>query len=198
MELEKLRENVKLTEEERDNLTQRIESLTNQHLTKEQLAAKEQDKLKKSFTEELENQKKEAQSWQERYTTGEIHRSLTDSAVSEDAVVPHQIVSILKPMTKLVEVVDKDGNKTGVYQPTVTVHDEKDGKPITLEMTTTEAVKWMKDHRDYQNLFKNGSNSGMGQYSGKGGKGISIEALKDPKVFREWIKNNPGAPLPTH
>jgi len=197
-ELEKLKENVKLTAEERDNLSQRIESLQNQHLTKEELQKKEIQKQKAAWDADLQTHKQEAESWRERYTTGEIHRSLTDSAVSEDAVVPHQIVSILKPMTKLVAVTDKEGNPTGEFVPTVTIQDEKDGKPITLEMTTAEAVKWMKDHRDYQNLFKNSATGGIGGFSGKGGKGISIEQLKDPKVMKQWLKENPGAALPTH
>ncbi len=192
-ELETLKQNVKLTQEERDSLNERIEQLQNQHLTKEELAAKAAEKKDAEFQSQLTSATESAKGWEQRYTTNEIHRSLTDAAVESEALKPHQIVAILKPVTKVVPVLDDKGAPTGEYKSTVTVTETKDGKSKTLEMSPSEAVKWMRDNEDYWNLFKSTAKGGMGGQGGSTGKGSPPPDFSNPEAYRKWRAANPNA-----
>lgn len=163
-ELEQLKKNKGLSEQERTNLATRIEELQNQILTKEQLLEKERTKLQSEHRTELQREKEEKESWRSRYTDSTIERTIMDVAIKAGAYAPEQIVALLQGTTKLVEDVDQEGNLLGTFTPRVKFRDiDAEGKSVTLDLTITEAVNRMKDLPErYGNLFKANVVGGLG------------------------------------
>lgn len=186
-ELEAIKAKATLTDDERSDLEKRLESMKNDLLTKEELAKKDKDKLTKKHGEEVEKLTAERNSWQQRFTNQTIERNIIDSSLENDAFVPEQVVAILRPSTRLEEALDDDGKPTGKYLPKVTFEDtDKDGKPVTLNLSVKEAVKRMTELPKYGNLFKGKGVGGVGGGNTGDGKDADIAALaKDPKAYRE-------------
>lgn len=198
-DLEALRKAKGLTEKEREALAGRIEELNNSMLTKEQLAAKDRDKITKEYKEQLDGVTKERDTWATRYQDSTIQRAIVDASVMAEAFAPSQIVALLRPLTRLTEVVDGEGNPVpGEFIPKVKLSDlDKDGKPVTLDLTVAEALKRMKDRpSDFGNLFKSGVAGGIGGTSGSGiggaggAGGGAGQAPKDPEAYRKWREAN--------
>jgi hypothetical protein len=194
-QLKKLRDETRMSEENRADLETRIEQLQEQYMSKEELARREAEKASKRHKQEVENLTGERDSWRGRYTIATIQRSLTDAAVTGEAIRPEQIVSILGNSTHLGEVLDATGQPTGEYKTLVRFKDVNDsGERVTLELSPEDAIKRMKELPDlYGNLFKGAANSGMG---GAGSQGSETTAsmkdiLSDPVKYREWRKKNP-------
>ena len=185
-ELEILKTKSTLTDEERTSLESRIETMKTELLTKEEIAKRDRDKLIKDHTSERENISKDRDAWKNRYSESLIVRSITDAAMA-DAFVPSQIVAILRPNTRLVEALDSDGKPTGDLVPKVTISDkDKEGKPVTLELSPSEAVKRMQDMPDYLNLFKGSGTGGVHGMTRPSGKQLDLkEAAKDPVAYRK-------------
>jgi len=192
-QLGELKKSKGLSEKEKSDLQARIEALENSKLTTEQLAAKDKDKLIKERKEIEERLTKERDTWQSRYTQSTIERAILDAAGTNDGYDPEQFIAILGPNTRLVEGQDEDGNLTGVFIPSVKFKDvDKEGKPITLELSVPEAVKRMKDISRFANLFKSGATGGLG--AGRDGGAAEKKSVKNPyslspAEFREWRKS---------
>jgi len=190
-ELEALRAKADLTDEERQQYDQRIETMKNELLTKEQLAAKEREKTTKAHQKEIEKLTGEVSNWKGRFTEATITRAITDAAVSNDAYVPGQIVAIVRPNTQLSEELDSEGKPTGNLVPIVTLKDkDKDGKPVTLKLSPKDAVKRMKEMDEYLNLFKGEGTGGLGGMNrGGSAKQTDLKNLaKDPAAYRKARK----------
>lgn len=189
-ELEAIRSRAKLTAQERDELDGRIEQMRNELLTKEELAKKERDRLRKDHEQTVKSLSEERDSWRTRYESSTITRAITDAAAANNAYAPSQVVAILGSGTRMVEVLDSDGNPTGEFEPRVRFHDtDKEGKPVTLELKPAEAVKRMKEMDQYLNLFKVEGASGTGlQNHARGRKQDIRELAKDPVAYREAKK----------
>lgn len=189
-ELETIKKASGTTPEQKAALEKRIEELQDELLTKEELSRKEQEKLKKQYDEKINITTKERDDWQTKYTNETIERSITDAAVSTNAISPRQIAAILRPKAVLVQEVDSEGQPTGKYVPKVKFDTtDKDGKPVVLDLTIPEAVKQMKDMEEYFNLFKGEGTSGLGVRSSPSGKQMDVKALaKDPQKYREARK----------
>lgn len=186
-ELETLRSKAQLTQQERDELEGRIENMKNEHLTKDELAAKERQKLEKQYKEETEKLTKQAATWQARFTESTILRSITDASVTNDAFDPEQVAAILRPNTSLLEVLE-DGKPTGNFAAKVKFADvDKDGKPVTLELEVPQAVKRMKELDRFKNLFKDTSSGGLGARNTGGGNPLDITKLT-PEQYRKARK----------
>ena len=93
----------KLTNEERTKLEESLEDVRKQLRTKEEQAKLEKKQLEDKFTGEIGQLKQRAEAAEQRYVDSTIKRELQDAAVSGDAFSPNQIVTILRPMTKMVE-----------------------------------------------------------------------------------------------
>lgn len=189
-ELEALKTKSSLSDKERTELEDRIQTMKNDLLSKEQLAKQEKDKIIKEHRVEVDKLTEERENWKTRYTDATITRAITDAAVLNEAYSPEQIVLMLRSSTRLVEALDEEGKPTGDLIPKVTFSDEdKDGKPVTLEITVPEAVKKMKDIEKYFNLFKGEGTGGIGGTNRGGGKVADIKSLaKDPAKYREARK----------
>jgi hypothetical protein len=187
-ELEALKSKATLTTEERNDLETRLDSMKNELLTKEELAAKAKTKLTKQYGEDIEKLTADRDSWQQRFTNQTIERAIIDSSIESEAFVPEQVVAILRPATKLEEALDDEGKPTGQHKPKVTFEDtDKAGKPVTLSLSVQEAVKRMAELPKYGNLFKGKGVGGVGGHNtGGAGGSVDMAALaKDPVAYRK-------------
>lgn len=192
-QLEDLRKNASLTEQEKVNLEERIETLRNEFLTKEELAKKEQQKEANKRKEELINIAKEKDKWKKLYEDSTVDNNILAAAsADQDVFNPIQFLELLRPKTRLVEELDEEGKATGRFIPRVKLAGKnKDGESIILELTPVEAVKQMKENTaEFGNLFKSNVVKGVGGNNvGDTKKGGGPP--EDPALFREWRKKNP-------
>jgi hypothetical protein len=191
-ELEELKKSKSMSEQDRAKLSTRIETLQDELLTKEQLAAKEKEKLKKTHQEALDKVTGERDTWQRRYTQAEINRAISDAASEHGAFATRDIQALLRPETQLTEVLDDENEPTGDFIPKVKFADtDKDGKPVTLDLTVGEAVKRMKDTPEkYGHLFKSTANSGLGESGGAGRSAAKDVSKMSPAEYREYRKKS--------
>ena len=191
-ELDALKKRANLTTQERAELEKRVEETQKKLLTAEELAKREQEKLKKEADSRIANLEQETQTWRKRYVDENIARSLTDAANAADAYRAEQIVALLRPSTVLQEVKSEAGEVTG-FETMVHFRDiDAKGKPVELNLTPQATVKRMAELPDYQNLFKSRGSSGTGRQTSTGSKEMSAEdaAKAGPEVYREWRKTH--------
>jgi len=189
-----------LTEQDRKVLQENLVALQGQLRSSEAAAAKEKQELEQAFQAKLVESEKKTQIWEELYRESTIQRALQDAAVKNDAWQPSQIVTLLKPMTKLVEGVDPVTNRpNGNYEAKVVMLDvnPKTGQQEEMTRTPQDAVARMKELPEmFGNLFKSGVVSGIGSSSATGGlmpgKGGQIDVRKlTPQQYREIRAKNP-------
>lgn len=174
-------------------MEERIETLKNEFLTKEELAKKETQKTLSKQKEELANVQKEVGKWKSLYEETTVENSLLGAAASDpDVFNPGQILDLLKPKTRLVEELDADGKPTGRLTPKIRLAGKnKDGEPIVLELTPKEAVAQLKENTaEYGNLFKSNVIKGVGG-NNNGDTRKNGGPPEDPVAFRAWRKANP-------
>ena len=200
---EKLQEVLKsqtLTEQDRKVLQENLAAVQGQLRSAEAAAAKEKQELEQQYQAKLVESAKKIQIWEGLYRESTVQRALQDAAVKNDAFSPSQIVTLLKPMTKLVEGVDPVANRpNGTYEVKVVMLDvnPKTGQQEEMTRTPEEAVARMKELPDlYGNLFKSGVVSGIGSSSATGGlmpgQGGKIDVRKlTPAQYREIRAKNP-------
>jgi hypothetical protein len=193
-QLEALRKNASLTEQEKISLEERIETIKNEFLSKEQIQQKELQKAQKKQKEEIETVQKEVGKWKNLYEETTVENSLLGAAASDpDVFNPRQILELLRPRTRLVEELDEESGKpTGRFTPRVRLPGkDKDGNNITLELVPGEAVKQLKENTtEYGNLFKSNVIKGVGG-NNSGDTRKSNDPPEEPGAFRAWRKQNP-------
>jgi hypothetical protein len=187
-----------MTEATRKALEENLNAIQGQLRTKEQQLAHEKKQMEEVHNNETTELKKKAGFWENMYRESTVERALQDAAVKGDAFNAEQIVVLLRPMTKLLEVVDeKTGKTTGKYKPMVEMSDvdPKTGEPVQMVRTPEEAVKRMKELPEtYGNLFKSGVVSGIGAGVATGGApgGGRIDVRKlTSQQYREIRAKNP-------
>jgi len=187
-----LLQNQNLTKEERDKLKAKLDDVQNAQLTVEQRAERERKELEKKHQLELKEAREEREKWESLYKESTVDRALQDAAMSADAFEPTQIVSLLRPMTRLTE---EDGKLVPVIDfPDVS---EKDGSPINTLHTPQSAVKRMRElPRQWGNLFKSNVVSGVGAGNANNAGSTDFDyANMTPEQYRkhrEDIKKNVG------
>jgi hypothetical protein len=193
-QLETLKNQVGTTQAEKDALESRIEDLKNSQLTAEELRKKEEKKKDTKHQTELAVSKAETEKWQKLYTGSTVKRALIEAASKPEhkAHNPSHVVSLLTPDTRLVEELDEDGKPTGELVPRVRVKTVKDGKPAVLEMTATEAVKFLSEQEEHAPLFNSGATGGLGgkpNTPNRRGSGPD-DPPTDPAEYQAWRKQN--------
>ena len=124
---------------------------------------------------------------------------MQDAAIKNDAFNPDQILTILQPMTKIIELQDENGAGTGEWTTMVDLPDvdAKTGEPIITRRTPEDAVKRMRElPTQFGNLFTSNVVSGIGTgvASGSGASKGSINARNlTPVQYMELRKTNPAA-----
>lgn len=170
-ELKALQGQQGLSEKVKNELESRIQQLQDEYKSQEELAKQALTKAQREHNKVLEEKTKEATHWRDLYINSTIDRELLSAA--EDAYNPEHIHALLRPKTSMVEVLDDLGQPTGQYQPRVKVQIEKDGKPMVLDLSVSDAVKHLAEQPQNINLFKShlkGGFGGGGNVPGNGGK----------------------------
>lgn len=195
VELETLKKNATLTKEEKETLEGRIEELQTQYMTAEEKARRANEQAEEKHKKQFDDLTTERDNWKNRHAKSVIDTAITRAASDNKAFYCEQISAILTPKTKLVEVLDESGKPTGEYEPKVAFPDkDKDDKPIILELTVIEAVKRMKELKQYGNLFEGTKVGGLGG-TGSQTSGNTIDLAKiareDPALYRKLRKEQP-------
>ena len=185
-ELTALKQRSNLTDTERKDLEKRVEELSGQLLTKDQLSKKEIERREKDAKAALDNLTSDRDTWKNRFVDRSIESELSQAATEHKAYNPKQVVQLLRGNTQVVEDKDDAGNVTGLSVK-VTLDDVDDkGQPVKLTMTPNEAVKHLTDKEDFLNLFIQNGAPGLNRSTQKGG---TLDARKiaaeNPKLFRE-------------
>lgn len=155
-----------LTKENLDFLQGRIAELENEGKTKEQIAEEKRSRLSKDYESKLAAKTSEADSWKNNYTSYRLETEIKFAATDKKARNPDQVLAILKPHTSLREVLGDDKKPTGSFDTRVKWQDkDKDGNPITLDLSVTEAVNRMFESESHANLFDSGTNGGLGGFN---------------------------------
>lgn len=185
-ELTNLRSSAQLTEEERNTLSSRIAELEQQTMTKDEMARRDTEKLKKAADEQVKALTTERDSYRGLFESNLIDAQLAAAATAHKALSVEQISAFLKGNTKVKYV-----NENGVpnYQVEVSLPDkDKDGRPITLTASPDEVIKRMKDLPDrFGNLFINESNAGLGGNNSQG-RGSSPPEFRPGMSMEEYKK----------
>jgi len=199
-QLTELAKSKTLTDQERATLKENLDAIAGQLRTKEQQAQLEKRQMEEAHATKMAEADQKAQVWESLYRDSTIARSLQDAAVKHEAFNTSQIVTQLKPWTRLIEIMDEKTSKgTGKYQVVVEMPDvdPTTGQPVPFTGTPEDAVKRMKEMPEqWGNLFKSGVVSGIGSSSATGGlipgQGGKIDVRKlTPQQYREIRSKNP-------
>ena len=192
----KLLEQKDLAAGDRRNLQEELENLQKTFRTKEQQAEYEKKQIEAKYKTDLERQTEAAKTWESKYKQNMLESSLRDAASKGDAYNDDQITSILRPITKIVEVTDEAGNPTGNFKPVIDFPDvdEKTGEKIITGRTPEEAVQRMKElPHIYGNLFRANLNGGIGgNTDATSGKSVDVTKMSydQYKKHRDEVKKS--------
>jgi hypothetical protein len=178
-ELTKLRDQG-ITGENLDALNKRIEQLTNEGKTKEQLAKEAADKSNKAWQKKLSDAEAIGAKWKGEYETYRKQTEIFSAATANKAYNPEQVYQIIRGSTSLVDETTEDGKPTGKLVARVKLTDvDKDGKPVDLDLSVSEAVKRMTEMPVHANLFASAASGGLGggnhNRNGSGGNTIPTD-----------------------
>lgn len=177
-ELEAVKAKIDLTGGDRANLDEKIADLQNQLLTKEEITSRNETKLKKDSDEALGTLQGRYDALENRYNTETITRAITEAAVAGKAYSTEPLVALLKPQTRLVEIENAEGEKTGKFEARVDYPSkDKDGKDVVMNMTVPEAITQMRETDSYLNLFLAEGTSGVGGTNRGKGQELDVTEL---------------------
>ena len=188
-DMSKLKDRASMTTKEKETLIKQIDDLKNQYMTTEEKARRAAEEAETKRTGEIAALTNDRDDWRKKHATLVVETAIVDAAALHKAIEHEQILAIVGPKTRLVEKLDDEGKPTGEYGPMVSFPDEdKDNKPIVLELSVTEAVKRMKELEKYGNLFEGSKRGGLGGVGSQrlGGKVDLVKIAKeDPAAYRK-------------
>lgn len=180
----------KLTTEERSKLEDSLEDVRKQLRTKDEQLKIEKKALEDQFQRQIAELTVRAEGAEKRFIDSTISRALLDAAVGGDSYNPQTVVTVLRPMVKMVD------NAPMIDFPDVSA---ETGEPIIKQMTPSEAIERMKQLPDqYGNLFRSGVVGGLGGSSATGGLQPGSNGRVDVRKltheqYVELRKKNPAA-----
>jgi hypothetical protein len=189
-QLEEMKKTLQLSDQQKLELETRIENLNTGLMTAEERAKSELGKKDKELKTIAETLTKERDGWKNNYAGEVITNQILKSSAGHKAVSADQMLDLLMPKTRLVEVLDTDGKTVKGYSPKVKLRVPNDkGEEIELDLSVEEAVKRMKDLPErFGNLFESGVNSGLGGKgstgAGSGSGDVTEMAKKGADVYR--------------
>jgi len=192
-EIGALKTRANLTQKERDELDQRMSQVNATMLTQEEKHKQQVEELRGQLDSETKRLSTERDQWQQRFSSHVVTSTIVNEAAGAKAYNPHQLVAILNTSTSLIEELDSGGKPIGKLVPIVKFDDkDKDGKPVTLQLSVSDAVKRMTKLPEFANLFNQGGAGGMGgtgkSGSGSGGNTTLSDVAKDPAAYRNARK----------
>jgi len=163
-QLEELQQKATTTEAVKEELEQQIQSLKSKTMTQEEQMAQKIKDLENNLKMTQENLTKERDIAQSRWQEERITNALQLAALDHPVFSFEQIFSIIRPKTRLKEVVDEDGKPTGEHEVMVTLDVPDDKGVVTVkELAPTQALETMKGMKNrYANLFINQEVPGVG------------------------------------
>lgn len=164
-QLEQLKKSKGLTDKEKEELQEKVNTLQSMNLSKEEIARQESERLKKSFEDDRATLSSERDGWKNRYEDFHKRTEILSAAGKANAFSPDQLVELLMPKTKLIELKENvNGEEVTTFQAIVKFPDrDKDGKPVLLDLSIDAALKRMRElPADYGNLFKADAKGGTG------------------------------------
>jgi hypothetical protein len=194
-QLEEIRNNAKLTVQEKEDLDVRIQTLQQQHLTEQQKLALELDTTKKKYKTDTEALSGEAKKWQSQFQSTLATTAILEGSAKHQAASAKQMIALLGSKVKVVEEVDEAGKPTGRYVPKLpmTVIDPKTKKPVDVELDVIEAIGQLRTDPEYANLFLVDGKPGLGGNNANlgGGNGSTPDFSKmSPADYKVWRKAN--------
>lgn len=185
---EQLLQSQNLSSQEREGLSQELESLQAQLRTREQQAAYDAKKAQEKYNAQLESTSSERDYYKDQFESSTRNNAIMSAALEHDAYNPEQFISVLGPRTKIVEEVDGNGEKTGRLVPRVEVQVTGEDGSTSVELRpVSDAVAQMKDEPEkYGNLFRSNVASGIGEGSSPSANGRGLDATKvsDEEYFK--------------
>lgn len=196
-QLEEIRSNANLSQQQKDELDARINTLTQQHLTEQQKLQLELEKVTKKYKTDTETLSSEAKKWQTNFHSTLITNSILEGATKHQAASSKQLLAMLGSQVKVVEEVDDTGKPTGRYVPKLpmTVIDPKTKKPVQMELDVVEAIGKLREDPEYSNLFLVDGKPGLGgnnmNLDGSGNKTPDFSKMT-PAEYQAWRKKQKG------
>lgn len=194
-QLEEEKKRAKSGSEEKTTLEKKIEELQKITMSAEERARQKEEKIKKTYDEQVSSLAQEKETWQRRHADVVISNSILQAASANKAVSPNQIMKMIRSDVKLVNKVDEEGKPIDAFEARMDFEDlDKNNKPITLNLTVEEAVKRMRELPQYGNLFEGGKTGGIGDTNAGGsGRGLDLAkvAQQDPAAYRKLRKEHP-------
>lgn len=162
-ELQTLRENTQLSEQQKAELTERITQLEATYTTEAQLRERENKVQSEKHAKDLKASNDRADAWQNRFNSALVNTDIAGAAIEFEACSAEQLQAILSPITKVVEALDEERKPNGQFTTQVDfATQDKDNKPIVLKLSVRDAVKEMtKIPKRFGNLFKVGGVGGL-------------------------------------
>lgn len=178
--LSSMEESSKLTKEERDKYLQQVREYEERNLTEGQKFEKRLADERAQLEKLTQAAKQEAGAWRSRHDELIIQSALANTATKLDALVPQQVVSLMRPAIELqVEDADSDNPR---YIPKVKSKDKKTGAAVLVDLE--EGVKAFLDENP--NLMRSNV---VGR---RDGKLETITGADGKTVFTEEQLNDPA------
>jgi hypothetical protein len=192
--LKKDAEKLQGTKAEKEALQQKISEMEKNFLTKEQLAAQEQEKAKKKYETELSEAKQAADQWKNVFIKNVAEVSIAQAAVENKAFNPQQLQLLLGNQVQVRQKTDAEGRPTMEFETILAVTDkDKDGKPVVLELPVAEGVKKMRENPQFANLFLVDGTPGTGAHTiNNSPVPVTGGPPSDPAQYRAWRKQQQG------
>jgi hypothetical protein len=180
-QLSELSEFKNLSEQEREQLRESLELTQQQLRSKEENEKIEKQKLDAKHKRELAEYKKRADEADSKYRDSTIRSALVDAAAAHGAYSNSILISVLQGDTSIAD--------DGKVIVTLKAKDD-DGRDTVLQMSPSDAVKWMKDRPEtYGGLFADYVAKGGTPQPGANGR-VDVRTLSVEQV-RKLYKENP-------
>jgi hypothetical protein len=173
-QLEQLKKIKGLTEKEKEELQEKVNTLQSMNLSKEEIARQESERIKKTYEEERDTLVQDRDGWKDKFENFKKKTEILSASSKANAFNSDQLVELLLPKTKLIELKENvNGEEVTNYQTIVKFADrDKDGKPVVLELTVENALQRMRENPgQYGNLFKSDVKGGTGLLNSQGSGG---------------------------
>lgn len=177
------------TAKEKEALQVKLQEMEKQFLTKEQLAAQEQEKAKKQYETELQSTQADRDQWKNVFVNNLAEVEIAKAAAANQAFNPTQLSLLLKNQVKVKQKTDSEGRLTMDFEVVMPVTTkDKEGKTTVVELPVTEGVKKMREDAGFANLFLIDAASGTGKttINNTGVRNTDGGPPEDPAEYRAW------------
>ena len=191
-QLEELRKNTALTQQQKDELDTRIQVLSQQHLTEQQKLQLQLDQATKKAKTEAETLAQEAKTWKGAFEGTMIENAVLAGSSEHKAVNAGQLLDLLRGKAKVVQELDASGQPTGKFlvKLPVKVVNPKTKAAEILELDAVEAIGKMREDPSNGNLFMFDGKTGLGgtnhPNNTAAGDGTPDFSKMTPSEFRAW------------